>query len=111
MKKHETQSLVSMKTGERGVIVALENDARQRSRLMAQGIFIGACVEALYVDAQQGIFVIAIEDSRIALEREVGSQVFVAAVNCPHQPSAHHEFWRKICRKRWRFGRMKHGCC
>ena len=110
MKQHEAQPLISLKTGDTGIIAALKNDGEQRSRLIAQGLFVGACIEVIHVDAQQGLSLIGIEDARIVVEHEIGRHIFVVPLCRRHQHAEHVAFWRKKQWRRWRFGKITHDC-
>jgi len=110
MKHHEAQPLITMKPGDAGIIAALKNDLAQRNRLIAQGLFVGACVKVIHVDAQQGLSLIGIEDARIAIECEMSRHIFVVPLCRRHQHAEHFACWRKKQWKGWRFGKLKHDC-
>lgn len=71
------QSLNTLKAGEKGVIVALGNDTLLRNRLISRGVMIGSQIEIICNTDLRNPVMLAIEDTRLAVEQEIARQILV----------------------------------
>lgn len=77
----DVQSLNTLKAGEKGVIVALGNDTLLRNRLISRGVMIGSQIEIICNIDLRSPVMLAIEDTRLAVEQEIARHILVSPLN------------------------------
>ena len=76
MKESETRTLSEMKTGQAGIVVGFTGVYDSRERLVSMGITLGCNVKLLLKNS--GRYLVAINESRIALGSEAAQDILLA---------------------------------
>lgn len=76
MKESETRTLNEMMVGQIGTVVAFTGDHASRERLVSMGIMLGCSIKLLLKNS--GRYLVAINESRIALGPELTQDILLA---------------------------------
>jgi Fe2+ transport system protein FeoA len=104
------QPLTMLRPGDKGVITALKLEPSSRNRLIDRGLMLGSQIEIMCHNDVGGLLMLAIGDTRLAIERETAQHIWVTPLQQDQEGQRVPKWLQFFCPRtyRWKKNGKRH---